>query len=452
MKTYADLAEMERKAQQTLDMALSRGAHTAEAQVHRRQEFEVEVRNGDIENLCEAEPFEVALTVSRDHRRASVHSCDWSAEALSDLVDQAMVLCKYTDRDTFYALPQKDQLATEFRELDAFDDDILDMSVVDKIAMAKELENKMLAIDSRLRSDGASMTTMVSATAIANSAGFCRAESRTVIGLGVSGFAEDTVAEGDLNTGRKQSGSWGTHRRHIEDLRSTDEVAALAARQVLRKIGARKPRTGNFPVYFEPAVARSIWGHLFSAMTGGSIYRNESFLVDALGTRIGSDLLEITEDPFIPRGQASQNYDREGVAKTRRKLVDRGNLETYLLSTYSANKLNMKTTGHAGGLTNLLIKPGTDDEESLIRKMNQGVWVTGVIGQGVNVSTGDYSRGAIGLWIENGEVAYPVMEFTLNSNLKTMLGNISMIGDNVQTDWSVQTPGFVISEMAVSGT
>ncbi len=451
MKNYADLKELERMAQSVMQLALDKGANTAECQVMRRRDFEVELRNGEIENLSEAEPFEMSLTVSQDYRRASVSTCDLSEDSIRDVVDQAMVLSKYTDRDTFYTLPKPEQLQTEFKDLDLFDAKLLDMPVEQKITLARELESHMLAYDKRLKSDGASFSTTISAGAIANSAGFCRAEQRTLMGMGVSGFADDQVSEGDLNVGRKQSGSWGCQRRHHTDLQSTREIAERAAKNVLRKIGACKPATGTFPCYFEPAVARTIWGNLLSAMTGGSIYRNESFLVGKLGEQVCSDRVTITEDPFLARGQASRNYDREGVAKKSAKLIENGNLNTWLLSTYSANKLDMTTTGHAGGPANLILQPGDLDEEGLIKTMGTGIWVISLLGQGVNISTGDFSRAALGLWVENGEVQHPVMEFTLNSNLKDMLKNISHMGNNVMDDWSVQTPGFLISEMNVSG-
>ncbi|CAM2006721.1 TldD/PmbA family protein [Acanthopleuribacter pedis] len=451
MKQYADLKELEEKARDVLQMARDKGADTAECQIMRRRDFEVEVRNGEIENLSEAEPFEMSLTVSQDYRRASVSTCDLTPDSIRGIVDQAMVLSKYTDRDTFYTLPKPEQLATEFKDLDLFDAGLLDMPVTEKIELARELENHLLAVDERLKSDGASFSSTISAAVVANSAGFCKAEQRTLLGMGVSGFADDQVKEGDLNVGRKQSGSWGSQRRHRADLRGTKETAQRAANNVLRKIGARKPQTGTFPCYFEPTVARSIWSNLLAAMTGGAVYRNESFLIDQLEQQVCSDIVTITEDPFIPRGQSSRNYDREGVAKKAAKLIEKGRLNTWLLGSYSANKLGKTTTGHAGGTANLLIEPGPFDEAGLLKEMGTGIWVISLLGQGVNISTGDFSRAALGLWVENGEVQYPVMEFTLNSNLKDMLKNISHMGNNVMHDWSVQTPGFIIGNMNVSG-
>ena len=314
-----------------------------------------------------------------------------------------------------------------------------------------DLEQLFLEQDPRIKADGSSLTTIVASSALANSLGFCQAETAGMIMQSVHGFAEDTVTEGDLNKGRKQTGSWSCRARHLEDMQSLEEIASSAANQVLRKLGARKPRTGVYPVYFEPKTAKTIWGHLIKAIAGTAIFRNESFLVGREGTPVASKQITVTDNPLLKRGVRSRCFDNEGVAGKSLDLVSEGVLQTYIKSTYSANKLGGGPTGHAGGSTNVLIQPGQYSEEEMLSKMGTGVWVTGLLGSGANISTGDYSRGALGLWVEDGKPAYPIMEFTLNSNLDNMLQNIILLGNNVYPHDTVRTPGFVIGDMTISG-
>ena len=225
----------------------------------------------------------------------------------------------------------------------------------------------------------------------------------------------------------------------------------MAGADIVRLLGSRKPKTGRYPVFFDATTARSLWRHLLTAVNGSSLYRRESFLLDHLNSDVASSIITITDDPFIQRGLASHPYDDEGVACRRSEIVSSGTLNTYLLSTYSANKLGMTTTGHAGGTGNIIIQPGHQSEAEILRQIDHGVYVTSLSGQGVNISTGDYSRGAQGLWIERGEVAYPIMEFTLNGNLRHMFKSIRALSREVQPGWTILTPGILIDEMAVSG-
>ncbi len=451
MGQFADLKALEDTASQTVELALRRGATTAVATVIQNSEFSVEVRHQEIENLSEAESHLVKLTVSKDARRATVKTSDFSKSSLGEMADRVLAMCRYTDVDSYYSLPHEDQLAREIQDLDLYDERVMSFAVEDKIGTALELERKMLSADKRLHSNGAAVSTMLSATALANSLGFLASETGSLAAINTGGFAEDPGLEGDLNTGRKQNGSWSSRARFLQDLESVDQVADRAAHLVLRKLGARKPKTGKFPVYFEPFTARSLWRHLINSMSGSAVFRKESYLVDRMGTEAAAPVLTIIDDPHIPRGLASTCFDNEGVATQPHALIDKGVLNTYLLSTYSANKLGLRSTGHAGGTGNLLIQPGTLSEEEMLRRMGAGVWVTNLFGSGVNETTGDYSRGALGLWVENGEVAYPIMEFTLNSHLDLMFKNIRMVGNNRYEGWSTRTPGIVIDEMTVSG-
>jgi len=451
MNRYADLDALKANAARFVAMAMDLGADTAAADVNQYREFESTVRNGETEMLVEAESFALGLTVSKNRRRANVNSCDVSERSMAELAAQALEMCRYTDEDPWYSLPEKDLMATETADYDLFDPRHLEMTAEEKIHRAAELERATLARDPRLKSDGAYFSDVVSASAVANSLGLCLAQTKTKMVYGMSAFAEDRGEEGDLNTGRKQISGWGSSARHRENLFDVDRVADEVCRRVLRKLGGRKPKTGKFPVYFEPGAAKTLWGHFLKAISGSNVFRRESYLTDRLNTEIGCESLTVVDDPTLRRGLGSRAYDNEGVLCRPLTLIENGALRSYIMSTYSANKLGMRATGHAGGSTNLVVKPGALNEEEMLRRMGTGVWVTSLLGQGANVATGDYSRGALGLWVENGQPAYPIMEFTLNGTLDRMFKNIVMLGSNVLEQSATLTPGLVIGEMTVSG-
>jgi len=452
MSEGLDLKELEAKANQVVELAMAKGADTAFVITSWQRSHKVAVRGGEVEQLAEAESVGLELLVSRDQHRATVESCDLSDESLQAMVEQAMTLSRYTDQDTFYSLPDPERLVVDTVDLDLVDPTIETLNTDARIEIANELEARMLAQDSRLKTNGAAVNSARLRSALANSHGFCQSEEETLIRYQTSGFAKDTVTSEDLNSGRNQSGGRGSTARHREDLMDVEEVSKDAAHQILRKIGARKPKTGNFPVYFEPRIARSLWEQLINAMKGTAIFRSKSYLKDRLETKVAVPDLTIQDKPRIPRGLGSRCFDNEGVACYTSDLIRDGVLQTYLLSTYSANKLGLKTTGHAGGVSNLVIAPGDLDEKDMLKAMGTGLWVTTLLGSGTNLSSGDYSHGALGLWVENGEVAYPVMEFTINSNLDKMFQNIAHIGANVDTSSSIHTPGIVIGQMSISGT
>ncbi|PIE90222.1 MAG: hypothetical protein CR997_07470 [Acidobacteria bacterium] len=437
-------------ANKAIAYAKSKGAETAVVHVSLSTDFDAEVRNGETENLSEADSHTINMTLSRNQKRASVSSCDF--DVIEDLVDQALLLCKYTDTDPYYTLPHESDMAHEIRDLDLYDESILHTEPQKWIETIRALEEKTLAIDSRMMSDGCSINAASSCFALANSLGFCEAVETTSISMGVSVFAEDQTAETGLNKGRKQSAAEGTCACYVEDMESLDALANRASRSILRKLGSRKPKTGRFPVYFEPAMARKLWSALLSGINGSLVYRQETYLADKLGKQIGSSEIYLLEDPFVLRGLSSRPFDAEGVQTRKRDLVKDGILNTFLLNTYSANKLKMKTTGHSGGCGNIFVQPGALGEREMLKQMGTGLWLTELSGQGVKMTTGDYSRGASGLWVENGDVVYPVSEFTLSSNLHNMFNGIKAIGNNVEEKRPIITPGVVIAEMTLSGT
>jgi len=443
------LAQVKSIASDVVSYARGKGADTVEAHTHISTELEVEVRHGEVENLSEAASHSIYITVSKGGRRASVSSCDFSEHALQNLTDHALFLCNYTDEDPCYTMPDKDLLATSIPELDLFDPDIANQNPENWIDKLSELEARAVDQDPRIQSDGSFLGTNISQFALANSQGFCEGLETSSISTGVSLFAEDRQ---DGNSGRKQSGGYSSHSCHVADLETADTIAEKAGEKVLRKLGAQKPKTGVFPVYFEPSVARSLISSLLSAMKGGLVYRRESYLADRLGQEVAIEAFSLLEEPHIPRGLNSRPFDSEGVQTTKRTLVQNGRLETFLLNTYSANKLGLTSTGHAGGYGNVSLPVGPLSLDEMLKSMGTGLWLTEMSGQGIKLISGDYSRGASGLWVENGKVQYPVSEFTISSNLDTMFKGIAMIGNNPEPRRAIITPGFVVDAMTLSGT
>jgi len=450
MGRFGDTEQLEKTAARVVDMALARGAETAVVAFSQRAAFEATVRNGETESLSEADSQSLSLNLSREGRRASVSSCDVRENGLSELVDMALSLCRYTDPDPYYSLPQADLLARNDDDLQLFDESLPALKPSQKIDFARELEATLVALDPQLSSEGATFATVLSGSALANSLGFCRSENTTLIEANLSAFIEDRVA-GDLNQGRKQTGGWLSRARYLADLEDKEFRAAQTIERVRRKLGARRPPTGKVPVYFEPKFARTLWLHLIAGLTGSAVYRRETYLADRLGTAVCAPAVTMRDDPLIPRGLGSRLFDDEGVACQRQDILVDGVLQTWLMGTYSANKLGLRSTGHAGGPCNLIIEPGPFSEQDMLARMDRGVWVTSLLGQGVNISTGDYSRGAQGLWIENGRISHPVAEFTLNSHLDQMFRGIVMLGNNQYAASSIRTPGLVIEEMTISG-
>lgn len=451
MNTKAEQQHLEGEASRVVALAMELGADTAVASLNQITEYEVEVRNQDVTELQESQSRGVRLTVSKQQRRATVSSSDLSADSIRELVERAIHMCRYTDRDPFYRLPDRERMAWENPDLDLFDASVPNIDSAEKVSRARELEALMLAHDDRLKSNGAGVWSIFGCTALANSLGFAQSRESSLIGASVAGFAEDRDPNDRYNQGRKQTAGWSTRARHREDLQPLTDIAEIAAQRVLRKLGGRKPKTGKYPVYFEPNTARGLWRHLTSAMLGGNIYRDKSYLRDRIHQVVASPLVNIREEPRRARGLASRNYDGEGVATQDRDLIVDGVLQTYLLNTYTAAKLNTVTTGHAGGTSNVIIQPGKTPERDLLRQMGTGVWITGLLGSGVKIDSGDYSRGASGFWVENGEILYPILEFTINSNLDRMMRGIVGLTQELDSRGALETPGVLIDEMTISG-
>jgi PmbA protein len=443
--------ETKRFAERTVREALAAGAETAEVTVLERLEFTAEVRKGSIEKLIESVSNTIDITLSVDKRKALVSSSDLSAESVSSLITEGVELAKVMDRDEYFGLPEATELGAAPGELAIFDEESHAMPAERKIALALELERHALAMDRRIIPDGSAFSNSARTIAFANSLGFCEAYRRTSHSLAVSCAVEDTPANGE-NIGKRQSSYWYSTAIRARDLEPTAEIASKAVSRTLRKIGARKPKTCEVPVVFDPETTRDLLESIASAASGGHIYRKSSFLVDRLGTQVGSALVTIVDDALMPGRLGSRPFDLEGVRSRRTTAFERGVLRSYLLSSYQARKLTLATTGNAGGISNFQLLPGPSTSDEILASVSQGLYLTALSGPGANWMTGDFSQGAQGFWIEGGELAYPVDEFTIAGSFPAMLAGVVMVGKDVDWRSPIAAPTIKIERMTLSGT
>ncbi len=365
----------------------------------------------------------------------------------------ALDLVKITSEDPFAGLPEPDELGKLGGDLRLYDDAIAGMATEWKIAQARQAEEAALSFDARIQnSEGAGFDSYLGTRVFANSRGFVGSYRTSSCGLSVSPVAKQN--------GSMERDYWHTSARAASMLESAEQVGKRAAERALRRLNPRKVTTQKAPVVFEPRTARALLGDLFDAVCGSAIYRHASFLVGRLGERIASENLTVIDDATMPGLFGTTPFDDEGVACRRNVVVERGVLKTYLLNTYSARKLGLKTTGNASrGLTgnagvgpgNFFIGAGESAPETIIAGVRNGLYVTELIGTSANTVTGDYSSGAAGLWIENGELAYPVSEITIAGNLKQMLMEVEQIGSDLDFRGSIAAPTILIREMTISG-
>ncbi|WP_434634121.1 metalloprotease PmbA [Chromobacterium sp. CV08] len=429
-------------AARVLELARQQGASAAEADVSEGVGQTVSVRLSEVETIEYNQDKGVSVTVYLGRRKGHANTSDFSDEALSDTVRAALDIARYTAEDDCAGLADPQLLADDLPDLDLFHP--WQLPVEEAIALARRCEDAARAVDARIRnSEGASVSVQANQFVYANSNGFSGgfASSRHSLSAAV-------VAEAD---GAMQRDYWYTAARHRDDLLPVEEVGRLAGERAVRRLGSRRVKTGQYPVLFEAPVAMSLLGHLTAAISGGSLYRKSSFLLDSLGKPVMAPLVTIDEDPLLLRGLASSAFDNEGVATQSRRLVDGGVLQGYLLGSYSARKLGMQTTGNAGGAHNLVVHSTGESLAELLAQMGTGLLVTELLGQGVNTVTGDYSRGAAGFWIENGVIAYPVEEITVAGNLRDMFRNIEAIGSDVLDRGGRRMGSVLIGSMMVAG-
>ncbi|OYW31842.1 MAG: metalloprotease PmbA [Methyloversatilis sp. 12-65-5] len=429
-------------AQDLLDHARTGGATAAEVDVSEGFGQSVTVRRGEVETIEYNRDKGIGVTVYVGQRKGYASSSDFSRDALRASVDAALSIARFTAEDDCAGLPDKSLLATEFRDLDLYHP--WELPVEQAIEIARRCEDAAFATSPDIRnSEGGSVSAQQSQFISANSLGFMAgySSSRQYITCSV------IAGEGDA----MQREDWYASQRSAADLPPPEAIGRYAAERALARLGARRVKTTRVPVLFEAPLAIGLIGHFVQAASGGSLYRKSSFLLDSLGKQIFSPLISIAERPHLPRAMGSGMFDDDGVATQDRDIVQGGVLNGYFLSTYSARKLGMQTTGNAGGSHNLIVKPGTRSLVDMIGSIKRGLLVTELLGHGVNYVTGDYSRGAAGYWIENGQIAYPVQEITIAGNLRDMYMGIREVGADTLVRGSKQCGSILIDRMRIAG-
>ena len=438
-----------------LDSAKRHGATEADALFVTSRSTEVRVRLGETEQVKQSNGKGVGLRVLVGDRTATTSSSDLRPEALEDLIQRTCAAAKLTASDPVSGLPEAGMFepAEGDEELDLFDPRIDELSVEEAMRIAKETEEVSRSADTRItNSEGAEMSWGSRQLFLANTSGLMRSRQTSS-----ASFWTTPIAETESGMERDY---WYTSARHLEDLTNPQEVGEEAARRTIRRLGAKKPETCKVPVVFESTVASRLLGALSGAVNGGSVYREASYLGGQLGESIAAPTVHITDDPRIVRGAASKAFDGEGLATRRHEVVKDGVLQTYLLDTYTARKLGMETTRHAsrglGGTpspssTNFWMAPGDKTLVELIGEIENGLLVTELFGVGVNTITGDYSQGAVGVWIENGELTHAVSEFTIASTLPAIWNGIDGIGSDLDRRRATSAPSFRVSSMTVAG-
>lgn len=425
-----------------LAKARTRGATAAEAEVTESLGQSVTVRQGEVETIEYTRDKGLSLTVYIDRHRGHASSTDLSAQAISDTIDKALTIARFTAADECAGLADEDLLARDIPDLDLYRP--WGVSVERSIELARACEAAAFAVDKRItNSEGASVGTHDAHFIYGNSTGFMAGypSSRHHISCAVIAGKNDAMQRDD----------WYTSARDPDTLEPADRVGAIAGERARKRLGARKIDTTQAPVLFEAPLASGLLGHFVSAASGGNLYRKSSFLIDALGTPIFSRRVTISERPHLPRGLASTAFDEEGVATHARNVVEAGVLQGYFLATYSGRKLGMRSTGNAGGNHNLMLEPGELDFAGMLKLMGRGLLVTELLGMGVNMVSGDYSRGAAGFWVEDGAIAFPVQEVTIASNLKDMFRGIEAIGNDVVVRGSRISSSVLIDRMTIAG-
>ena len=447
------LEEWEQLAVRVVEQALAQGATDAECTVSEGDEFSVQVRMGEVENLKEAGSRGAGLRVLIGRRSGSAYTSDLSEEGLRRMVRSALELAAITTEDPHAGLPEPEELGAVPGDLRLYSDDVAALEPAFKIEQARQAEAAALAYDDRIaNSEGASFDSNLGAHVFANSRGFHGSYRGSRCALSVIPVARDGE--------EMERDYWFTQARRATALEAPATVGRIAAERALRRLHPRKVTTQKVPVVFEPRVARSLLEHIFEAVNGDVVYRKASFLAGSLGRKVASEKLTVIDDGTLPGLFATAPFDDEGVPTRRTVVIDRGVLTSFLLNIYTARKLGMKTTGNAArglagnpgvGAGNFFAEPGESPPEEILRGIRRGLYVTELIGFGVNVVTGDYSRGAVGLWIENGELAYPVSEVTIAGNLRRMLAGIEAVGNDLEFRSATASPTLVIDEMTVSG-
>lgn len=436
------ISELKNAVQQLLDEAKLQGASAAEAGLSVDDGLSVTARLGVVETIEHHCSQGLGVTVYFGQRKGAASTTDLSPESIKETVSAACSIARYTSEDDCSGLPDAELLATEFTDLNLYHP--WDLPSEKAIEMAIECENAARFYHPDINnSEGATVSTHKGISVLGNSLGFLQARQSSRHSLSCSVLAQ----RGD----DMQRDYWYSVARDAQFLEAPKEVGEIAAQRTIRRLGGRSLSPRQCPVLFSAEIASSLLGSFIGAISGGSLYRKSTFLLDALNTPVFPSFIHIHEQPHLIGGLGSAMYDSEGVATRHRDLVRGGILQDYVLSTYSARKLGLKSTGNAGGVRNLTITPTGGDFESMLQLLGTGLFVTELMGQGVKMVTGDYSRGASGFWVENGVIQYPVEEITIAGNLKQMFKQIIAVGNDVDMRGNVRTGSILIEQMSIAG-
>jgi PmbA protein len=441
-RSSEDQSSLQVIVQKLLDEAKRKGADQAEAAANHDIGLSVTARLGDVESLEYTNDRGVGVTVYVGSRKGSASTSDFSDSALAEAVGKAITFASHTAADEHAGLADADRIATDIPDLSLAHEWQLQSS--DAIDLAIECENAAREYDKRIsNSEGATVATNSGSSAYGNTHGFLSSFPR-------SSHSISCMVIGEVN-GEMQRDYYYSTSRDPQLLESPKLIGEAAARRTISRLGARKIKTMQAPVVFSAELARGFIGHAIGAVSGGAQYRRSTFLLEAAGEQIFPPFVRIEERPHIAGAMASAPYDSEGVATTDRDLVTDGVLQGYILGSYSARRLGLQTTGNAGGAHNLLVAGNVEDQQQLLSKMGTGLLVHELIGQGVNGVTGDYSRGAVGFWVENGEIAYPVHEITIAGNLRDLYLRIAAIGKDQDVRGGIRCGSLLVDEMAIAG-
>jgi PmbA protein len=450
-QTTTDLRSL---AQDIVRRAMAAGATAAECVIREGDEFSTLVRLGQVETLKESGSKAIGVRVFSGQRAANTYSSDFSREGLDRMLKSALELSKITSEDPFGGIPEASQLGSLSGDLDLYSPDVYSLPGEERISYARRAEKAALDYDPRMKnSEGGSFDAATGHKILANSHGFLGEYQRSYCSIAAVPIAQ-------AENGAMQRDYWFSVARSLSGLESPEQVGKIAAQRTLRRLGARKVKTAHVPVVLEPLVANSILEHIFEGVNGDSVYRGATFLAGKLGQKIAADSVNVIDDGTMPGGFGTTPFDGEGVPSRRTVVIENGVLKSYLLNTYTAKKLGLQTTANASrglagtpgiGPGNYFLQPGTKTARQIIAGIKDGLYLTEFLGHGANLVTGDYSRGASGLWISGGELAYPVEEITVAGNLKDIFFNISEIGNDLEFRGSVACPTIRIDGLTVGG-
>lgn len=430
------------------------GVDQSDVYITAGSEFSTDIRLGKIEKLEQSISKGLGLRIIKNGATALTFTTDFADKSIKSLAKETLDIVKVSNADQYNGLAPKEYLGQYDGKLALFDNSLASMTPEKKLAMAREMEDAGMKTDKRItNTEGSSWYDAARQVTLANSDGFTGQFQTTVASLSISLLAEQD--------GVKQTDYWYSFNRFVNKLESPTKLGQEAARRVVAKLGGRKVKSQKVPVVVDPMVSRGFVSMVFNAASGRSIWRKASFLLDKVGQEIASPLVSIVDDATIWDGPSSRPFDGEGVKSSPVTLVDKGVLKTYVCDSYSARRLSLKPTGHAArfyqslpgvGATNLYLKNGATDPKEIVKSVKNGLYLTGLFGQGVNGVTGDISRGAVGFWIENGEITYPVQEITVAGNALTLLKNITAVGNDLNFRFGgLAAPTILISEVTVGG-